>query len=47
MLAFGTHVTFEPVDGTDFGGVDGLEASFGLRVTAVGKREQRAQNQCL
>jgi hypothetical protein len=21
MLAFGAHVTFEPVDGTDFGGV--------------------------
>jgi hypothetical protein len=47
MLAFGAHVTFEPVDGTDFGGVMELEAGFGLRVAAVGKKEQRTRNQCL
>ena len=44
MLAFGAHVTFELVDGTDFKGVMDSRPALGLRVAEVGNREQRARN---
>jgi hypothetical protein len=40
ILAFGAHVTFEPVDGTDLAGVMDSRPAFGLRVAEVGKRNK-------
>ena len=40
MLTFGAHVTFEPVDGTNFGGVRDSRPALALRVAEVGKRNK-------
>jgi hypothetical protein len=38
MLALDAHVTFEPVDATDVGGVVLSRANFGLRVAGGGEK---------